>query len=84
MVRGCCSRRALAHEFGHLLGFGDAYLRGFDRAAKSAFGVVLVEWTGLRHDLMGNPSGGRVDATLIDRLLQEYGVHEPVGDTAGG
>ena len=36
------------------------------------FGVVLVEWTGLLDDLMGNPSGGRVTAEMIDRLIEAY------------
>lgn len=69
---GALARRTLAHEFGHLLGFKDAYLRAFDTPADHAFGVVLVEWTGLRNDLMGHPAGGRVDSVLIDRLLLAY------------
>jgi len=69
---GTLSRRSLAHEFGHLLGFKDAYLRAFDTPADRSFGVVLVEWTGLRDDLMGHPAGGRVDSVLIDRLLLAY------------
>lgn len=65
-------RRTLAHEFAHLLGFTDAYLRGFDPASDPRFGVVFVEWTGLRDDLMGNVKGGRVTAEMIETLLQAY------------
>lgn len=67
------SRRTLAHEFAHLLGFRDAYLRGFDRASDERFGVVLVEWTGLRDDLMGDTEGGRVTPEMIRTLIAAYG-----------
>jgi len=65
-------RRTLAHEFGHLLGFDDGYLRGFDGDPDDPFGVEFVEWTGLRDDLMANTVGGRVTAALIDRLIETY------------
>jgi hypothetical protein len=74
---GDISPRTLAHEFGHLLGFSDAYLRGFDGQLDDRFGVVLVEWTGLLDDLMGNVSGGIVRENLVDRLVDAYG---PEGD----
>ena len=67
------TRRALAHEFGHLLGFTDAYLRGFEGDPTGNFGVKLVEWTGLLEDLMGNAAGGRVTGAMIDRLIEAYG-----------
>ncbi len=51
-------RNSLAHEFGHLLGFNDAYLRGFEGDPNDPYGVVLVEWGGLLDDLMGNSEGG--------------------------
>lgn len=66
------SRRTLAHEFGHLLGFEDAYLRGNEGGVDDPFGVVLVEWTGLTDDLMGNPGLGRVSREMIDRLIDAY------------
>jgi hypothetical protein len=66
-------RRDLAHEFGHLLGFADAYLRGFEGEPTGAFGVVVVEWVGLQDDLMGSPESGRVTETMIDRLIDAYG-----------
>lgn len=71
--------RTLAHEFGHLLGFDDGYVRGFDGDPDDAFGVVFVEWTGLRNDLMANSRGGRVTEGLIDRLVETY---DTAGETA--
>jgi hypothetical protein len=71
------NRRTLAHEFGHLLGFQDAYLRGFDGDPGDPFGIVLVEWTGLTDDLMGDGRGGRVTLEMIDRLLEAYGTRGP-------
>ena len=67
------TRRTLAHEFGHLLGFDDAYVRGFDGDPRGAYGVVLVEWSGLKDDLMGNPGTGRVTEAMIDQLIEAYG-----------
>jgi len=46
------SRRTLAHEFGHLLGFEDAYLRGYDGEPGDDYGVIVVEWTGLTDEVM--------------------------------
>lgn len=65
--------RVLAHEFGHLLGFDDAYLRGFEGDPHGAYGVVFVEWVGLFDDLMGNPGGGEVSRAMLERLLAAYG-----------
>jgi hypothetical protein len=65
--------RILAHEFAHLLGFKDAYLRSFEGTPDDPFGCVFIEWTGLRNDLMGSPSRGIVTVAMIDQLLQAYG-----------
>ena len=65
--------RTLAHEFGHLLGFRDAYLRASTGDPTSAFGAQLVEWTGLLDDLMGDARRGRVTPEMIDRLIAAYG-----------
>ena len=67
------SRRTLAHEFGHLLGFSDAYIRGYDGEPDDPYGVVLVEWTGLTDDLMGSPGGGQVNEEMIEKLITAYG-----------
>jgi hypothetical protein len=66
------TRRTLAHEFAHLLGFQDAYLRGFDTASDPRFGVVLVEWTGLRDDLMGNAKSGVLTPDMVQTLIDAY------------
>jgi hypothetical protein len=65
--------RVLAHEFGHLLGFDDAYLRAFDGKPDDPYGCVFVEWGGLQDDLMGSPSAGSVSEAMIDQLLRAYG-----------
>jgi hypothetical protein len=60
--------RTLAHEFGHLLGFTDAYLRSFEGDPADPYGVVLVEWGGIRNDLMGDPGRGPLTVQMIERL----------------
>jgi hypothetical protein len=66
------TRRTLAHEFAHLLGFRDAYLRGFDGDPRGAYGAILVEWVGLSDDLMGDSEHGRVTEAMIRILLEAY------------
>ena len=66
------SRRELAHEFAHLLGFSDAYLRGYEGKPGDPYGVVLIEWTGLSDDLMGSPGEGRVSSAMIETILTAY------------
>jgi hypothetical protein len=66
------SRRTLAHEFGHLLGFSDAYVRGYDGDPGGEYGAVIVEWTGLSDDLMGSPGRGRVSSEMIETILTAY------------
>ena len=66
------THRTLAHEFGHLLGFSDAYLRGYDGTPGDPFGARIVEWHGLLDDLMGDPARGRVTEAMIDRLIEAY------------
>ena len=70
---GTTSRRTLAHEFGHLLGFEDAYVRGYDGETGGPYGVVIVEWTGLTADLMGDSGRGRVSEEMITTLINAYG-----------
>jgi hypothetical protein len=67
------SRRTLAHEFGHLLGFEDAYLRGYDGNLEDIYGVTIVEWSGLSPDLMGDSDGGQVSSEMIETLIGAYG-----------
>lgn len=70
---GPVSPRTLAHEFGHLLGFEDAYVRGYDGDPGDPYGVVVVEWTGLSSDLMGDSDRGEVSQVMIDMLINAYG-----------
>lgn len=70
---GPVSPRTLAHEFGHLLGFEDAYVRGYDGDPSDPYGVVIVEWTGLSSDLMGDSDRGEVSQEMIDMLISAYG-----------
>ncbi len=64
--------RVLAHEFGHLLGFNDTYVRSYEGDPRDAFGVVVIEWSGLFDDLMGAPRSGRVSPRMIDTLITKY------------
>lgn len=65
--------RELAHEFGHLIGFQDAYLRTYEGNAKDPFGLCIIEWNGLVDDLMGDSVCGVVDDGMVARLLAAYG-----------
>ena len=65
--------RSLAHEFGHLIGFSDAYLRAFEKSPNDPFGCVFIEWSGLQDNLMGSPHRGRVTRGMIDQLIKAYG-----------
>jgi hypothetical protein len=65
--------RELAHEFGHLLGFSDAYLRGFAGTPAGKLGCTVIEWGGLQDNLMGAPAHGRVTPGMIRRLRRVYG-----------
>jgi hypothetical protein len=71
------TRRELAHEFAHLLGFTDGYLRAFEGDPAGPRGVVLVEWRGLQDDLMGSPSEGRVTPAMVRALRSAYGPGAP-------
>jgi hypothetical protein len=70
------TRRELAHEFGHLLGFSDAYLRSYKGDPRDPYGVVLLEWTGLIDNLMGSPAVGRVTEAMIETLIDTYGERQ--------
>ena len=69
---GAVTRRQLAHEAGHLLGFSDVYLRHFIPHEHPRYGVIFTEWAGLQPDIMGNSRGGEVTTALRDRLIQGY------------
>jgi tetratricopeptide (TPR) repeat protein len=50
--------RTLAHEFGHVLGFPDAYLRGYKDAGADGFQVL--EFVPNYEDIMSSPGAGSV------------------------
>ena len=60
----------LAHEFGHVLGFRDTYIRGYKDLGNNGFQVmeVVVE----PDDIMGAPGTGTVLRRHFDRILQHY------------
>jgi hypothetical protein len=62
------SPRVLAHEFGHILGFRDRYIRGYRDLGKDGFEVL--EAIADPGDIMGAPATGSVLATHFDALIQ--------------
>ena len=60
----------LAHEFGHLLGFSDVYLRSFEGEPTDPYGVVIVEWKALSDELL---PWGELSESMLDRLIAAYG-----------
>lgn len=67
------TENTIAHEFAHLLGFSDAYLRGHEKKLCNPGGAVIVEWNGLSGDMMGHFEGGRVSVEQIRTLIRAYG-----------
>lgn len=57
----------LAHEFGHMLGFPDAYFRGYRDRGSEGFEVLEVVID--RDDIMSEPGYGRASRRLFERLL---------------
>jgi hypothetical protein len=60
-------RRMIAHEFGHLLGFRDGYLRGFQDAG--ADGYIVTELVVDAADIMGSHRTGAVRVSHFERLM---------------
>jgi hypothetical protein len=52
------TKSVLAHEFGHILGFRDAYFRGYKDLAEDGFQVM--EIVADSNDIMGDPATGAV------------------------
>jgi hypothetical protein len=67
---GDLSARTLAHEFGHVLGFRDGYIRGYRDLGDQGFEIL--ELTSVFDDIMSAPREGHVQAAhfklLIDAL----------------
>jgi hypothetical protein len=62
------SPRVLAHEFGHVLGFKDAYFRGYKDLGKDGFQVMEV--VAEPDDIMGAAGTGAVLRSHFERLLE--------------
>jgi hypothetical protein len=65
--KGDVSFRTLAHEFGHVLGFQDGYVRGYRDLGKDGFEIL--EITPKFDDLMSAPRQGGVQVTHFKLLL---------------
>jgi hypothetical protein len=61
------SARTLAHEFGHILGFDDAYLRGFRNLG--ADGYAIIELIPDRADLMASSGFGEAQPRHFAQLV---------------
>jgi hypothetical protein len=66
---GELSRRTLAHEFGHLLGFRDGYIRGYRDLGPQGFEIL--ELTAVFDDIMTAPRQGSVQAEHFKLILNE-------------
>jgi hypothetical protein len=64
---GEVSFRSVAHEFGHVLGFRDGYVRGYKDLGKD--GLEILELTPNFDDLMSAPRQGNVQAAHFKLLL---------------
>jgi hypothetical protein len=62
------SPRVLAHEFGHVLGFRDRYIRGYRDLGKDGFEVL--EAIADPRDIMGAPAMGSVLSAHFDNLIR--------------
>src|ERR1043166_2738452 len=68
--------RVLAHEFGHILGFKDAYFRGYKDLGKDGFEVM--EMVADPADIMGEPETGQVLASHFSRILSDLATVKTV------
>ncbi len=64
------SPRVLAHEFGHILGFRDRYVRGYRNLGRNGFQVV--EAVADPRDIMGGAIHGSVLSNHFSRLVEHY------------
>jgi hypothetical protein len=63
--------RTLAHEFGHILGFTDGYIRGYADLGERGFEIL--ELTSFFDDIMSAPREGRVQPAHFKLLMESLG-----------
>jgi hypothetical protein len=68
--------RTLAHEFGHLLGFPDGYVRGYKDLGE--MGLEIEELTTVFDDIMSAPRDGTVLPAHFKMILEAIKQHPPV------
>ena len=68
---GDLAPRTLAHEFGHILGFNDGYIRGYSNLGERGFEIL--ELTAFFDDIMSAPREGRVQPTHFKLLMEALG-----------
>jgi hypothetical protein len=68
---GEVSTRTLAHEFGHLLGFRDGYIRGYRDLGRDGFEIL--ELTSAFDDIMSAPGEGGVRPAHFRLIVDEIG-----------
>jgi hypothetical protein len=68
LAPGDLSARTLAHEFGHVLGFRDGYIRGYHDLGEHGFEIL--ELTSVFDDIMSAPREGHVQATHFKLLVE--------------
>jgi hypothetical protein len=65
---GDLAPRTLAHEFGHILGFNDGYIRGYNDLGEKGFEIL--ELTAFFDDIMSAPREGHVQPTHFKLLME--------------
>ena len=65
---GDLSTRTLAHEFGHVLGFRDGYIRGYKDLGEQGFEIL--ELTSVFDDIMSAPREGHVQAAHFKLMIE--------------
>jgi hypothetical protein len=71
LAPGDLPARTLAHEFGHVLGFRDGYIRGYRDLGEHGFEIL--ELTSVFDDLMSAPREGHVQVAHFKLIMDALG-----------